>query len=343
MTNVLKSALILITSTLLTVTIIAHAEGSAPVYDADNFPPQFDGQPDAQGEAEQRPSQERVEGGPPLSASQRMARLEQRINNLQNSDTNVRVSSLQNEVQTLRGQVEDLTHKLQQIQILQKTSEPAPPKQATSQNQLEDIARQLQRLEAQQQSMSAELNKRLNHQPLSKGGDKARPNETPKSMDPMMAVTAQEQSVKAQPVKKVASIAKSGAQPNVEEEQQIYQTAYNCIKAKKYNEAVTALQNMLRQYPSGQFAANAHYWLGELYGLMNNSSQSVMEFTTVIKDYPDSPKVSNAQLKLGMIHATDLKWKEAKIAFKKVINQYPGTTSAKVAAEQLKQIKLAGH
>ena len=59
------------------------------------------------------------------------------------------------------------------------------------------------------------------------------------------------------------------------EEQQIYQTAYNLIKAKKYNEAVTALQKMLQKYPSGQFASNAHYWLGELYGLMGKNDQAL--------------------------------------------------------------------
>ena len=132
-------------------------------------------------------------------------------------------------------------------------------------------------------------------------------------------------------------------QPNVAEEQQIYQTAYDLIKAKKYNEAVKTLQGMLQKYPSGQFASNAHYWLGELYGLMGKNDQALTEFSSVVQNYPQSPRVSDAQLKVGLIYATQMKWPDAKSAFKKVINHYPGTTSSRLAAEQLKQIKQAGH
>jgi TolA-binding protein len=48
-------------------------------------------------------------------------------------------------------------------------------------------------------------------------------------------------------------------------------------------------------------------------------------------------------LKLGLILAGQFKWTDAKSTFKKVINHYPGTASARLAAEQLRQIKEAGH
>ena len=46
---------------------------------------------------------------------------------------------------------------------------------------------------------------------------------------------------------------------------------------------MNTLQKMLHKYPAGQFAANAHYWLGELYGLLNKNNQSADEFATVVK------------------------------------------------------------
>src|SRR5207237_167792 len=106
---------------------------------------------------------------------------------------------------------------------------------------------------------------------------------------------------------------------------------------------IAALQKMLQKYPTGQFAANAHYWLGELYGLVNKNDQSASEFATVVKLYPDSPKVSDAQLKLGLIYVAQFKWAEAKTVFKKVVSRYPGTSTARLASEQLKQIKQSGH
>lgn len=142
----------------------------------------------------------------------------------------------------------------------------------------------------------------------------------------------------AKPLKTVPA-----AQPNVAEEQQIYQSAYTLIKAKKYSQAANTLQKMLQKYPTGQFAANAHYWLGELYGLLGKNEQAVTEFTTVVENYPESPKLADAQLKLGLIYAAQFKWAEAKSAFKLVISAHSGTPSARLASEQLKQIKQAGH
>jgi tol-pal system protein YbgF len=100
---------------------------------------------------------------------------------------------------------------------------------------------------------------------------------------------------------------------------------------------------MLKKYPSGQFASNAHYWLGELYGLMGKNDNALSEFDTVLNTYPDSPRISDAQLKVGLIYASQSNWSGAKSAFKKVINRYPGTASARLAAEHLKQIKQAGN
>jgi len=44
-----------------------------------------------------------------------------------------------------------------------------------------------------------------------------------------------------------------------------------------------------------------------------------------------------------LIYASQLKWPDAKTALKKVVSRYPGSPSARLASEQLKQIKQAGH
>ncbi|OGT61406.1 MAG: tol-pal system protein YbgF [Gammaproteobacteria bacterium RIFCSPHIGHO2_12_FULL_43_28] len=251
-----------------------------------------------------------------LSPEQRIKRVEQQVSNLQNSAMNNQVESLQGEIQALRDQVEKLN-------------------------------RELTETKSQQKNMYSDLDKRL-AQKLSSSR-----NETTASSDGMEA--------SAKAAKKLASAAKDGAepapsmvpniaaanagttQPNAAEEQAIYQSAYKLIKEKKYHEAAKELESMLQKYPTGQFAANAHYWLGELYGLMDNHDRAMKEFTAVVKLYSDSPRVSDAQLKIGLILASQSKWKDAKAVFKKVINRYPGTASARLASEQLKEIKRAGN
>jgi tol-pal system protein YbgF len=275
--------------------------------------------------------------GPPTASlgglGQRLRKLEQQVNNMANSDSTSRVESLQGQVQTLRGQVEELAHQLQQLQEEQK-------------NLYADIDKRLLQLD-ENAAKAAAAPMVAPHAGGAAGphvderkSTGARPS-TKLTIKSAAAKTAAGST--AVSIKEALSPKSAADQPNVAEEQQIYQTAYNLIKAKKYSEAVSALQNMLKKYPSGPFASNAHYWLGELYGLMEKNELALTEFNVVIKNYPDSPRVSDAQLKVGLILASQLKWPDAKAALKKVINHYPGTASARLASEQLKQIKQAGH
>jgi tol-pal system protein YbgF len=247
------------------------------------------------------------------------------------SNDAARVDTLQSEIQSLRGQVEQLTHQLDQVKNQQKTA-PA-----------QKVADEVKSAATEEAPAPKSLSARNNAASVNDGiqADNADGDDLSVATPPKLETPAKPVLIKTSKKQTISSETK--AQPNVAEEQQIYQTAYNLIKARRYNDAVSALQGMLRKYPSGQFASNAHYWLGELYGLMGKNDQALNEFTVVVDNYPESPRVSDAQLKVGLLLASQLKWPEAKSALKKVINHYPGSASARLAAEQLKQIKIAGH
>lgn len=252
-----------------------------------------------------------------LTPEQRLRRMEQQLSNMQNGERSAQVETLQNEVQTLRGQVEQLNHELEKVHAQQKVAaNSAAPTDVDN-----DATSETDNISAGASSSA----------PVTK-----KPAATKKQVAAASTNAATD-------TPKAATADKRKDQPNVAEEQKIYQTAYDFIKAKKYNEAVGALEEMVKKYPSGQFASNAHYWLGELYGLLGKNSEALAQFNIVIDRFPGSPRISDAQLKVGLILATQSKWADAKRAFKTVINSYPGTASARLASEQLKQIKTAGH
>lgn len=328
---------------------------SAPVYDAETLEQQFENS----GESSSQdfpppPPPEQTEGFVPMqpqaapvpstssvssqapkvatlpvgSSDQRLSRLEQQMINLQDKMP-ARIETLQTEVQSLRGQVEQLTRQLQLLKDQQneklldlekRFSQQGSQKVTTSKTTVPDTN------DANEEKSSLESGEFL----------KSPPRKAPPKPDKNLIIATPKTPA-------VTKSAGSIGQPDVAEEQQIYQTAYDFIKAKKYSDAVNALEKMLQKYPSGQFASNAHYWLGELYGLMGKNDQALIEFSTVVKNYPDSPRISDAQLKVGLIYASQFKWSDAKSAFKKVINHFPGTASSRLATEQLKQIKQAGH
>lgn len=292
---------------------------SAPVYDADSMPQQqYDG--DTGGNDDPDPAQDGGTFVPMRPAANSSSTSNSMIANptppMSLSD---RVKRVEQQVNNMQGgdsgaRLDSLQNQVQALR-----------------GQIEQLTRQLQQAQDQQKSMYADLDKRINEASKTASAPEASVKKT----------SAKAKAADASAPTVVAASAQT--QPDVAEEQEIYQKAYALIKAKKYNDAVNTLQGMLKKYPSGQFASNAHYWLGELYGLMGKNDQALVEFSTVVKSYPDSPRVSDAQLKVGLIYATQSKWADAKATFKHVINQYPGTASARLAAEQLKQLKQAGH
>jgi tol-pal system protein YbgF len=340
---------------LSSVALTAYAE-DAPVYDVDNYPPQFDGQPDsghssqaATSKPEQTPtaqspvpSQEQdvpvASSSQSLPLDQRIARMEQQLTNLQRSQSATKLNDLQSEIQALRGQVEELTHQLQQMQSQQRSMYSDLDKRINKQAMTSQIA-------TQQPSPDDDLpvppKTTLKPKQPKSSAIKSKTKVASAADAPMDASATDSATPPAE-----AAVVSKNAQPSANSEQeelQMYQSAYDLIKDSKFDQAIAVLQNMLKKYPSGQSAANAHYWLGELYGLQKKKDQAAAEFASVVKNYPDSPKVSDAQVKLGMIYAAQFKWADAKSTFKKVMSHYPGTTSARLAAQQLKEIKAGGH
>jgi tol-pal system protein YbgF len=129
---------------------------------------------------------------------------------------------------------------------------------------------------------------------------------------------------------------------NNQTELQLYQNAYNLMAAKQYSQATVALQTYLQQYPNGQYAANSHYWLGELALIGGNTTQAQNQFNIVINQFSQSPKAADSMLKLGMIFYEQQQWQQAKAQFNAVIKQYPNTTTAQLAQQQLQQIQQSG-
>ena len=202
---------LLVILALLNMTFPVFAE-DAPVYDVDNFPPQFDGGPVASIPPPAVKPQESYGPTQTLTQEQRLMRLEQQIKNLNPADSTAKAETIQAEIQSLRGQVEELSHQLQQTQN-------------------------------QQRAIYTDLDKRLGQSVIEKKPPQALADN---EVDVKKSSTAVASTAKEAHLAHVASTKKSSSllvtpvkatgstdQPNVAEEQQIYQTAYDLIKEKK--------------------------------------------------------------------------------------------------------------
>jgi tol-pal system protein YbgF len=115
-------------------------------------------------------------------------------------------------------------------------------------------------------------------------------------------------------------------------EGEAYRSAYALVRAQKFNDATVAFKQFLRDYPARKYAPNAHYWLGELYLVMQPADleSSRQAFTLLLSQYPDNNKAPDALYKLGKVYFMKGNREKAREYFNRVISQYGSSNSSAV-------------
>ncbi len=119
-------------------------------------------------------------------------------------------------------------------------------------------------------------------------------------------------------------------------EGEAYRSAYALVRSQKFNDATTAFKQFLQDYPAGKYAPNAHYWLGELYLVMQPADleSSRQAFTLLLSQYPDNAKAPDAMYKLGKVYFQKGNREKAREYLDRVISQYGASNSSAVKLSQ---------
>lgn len=160
---------------------------------------------------------------------------------------------------------------------------------------VDEQSNELRRLRQQQMDDYQDLDRRI-------GGASARPEtsgDTPQVMvpdsSPLAAGTAPEAS-QAQATQQSSPV---GA--DSEAERRSYDAAYELLKNRHIEQSVVGFKEHLERFPQGSYAANAHYWLGEIYLLQNDLSAANLAFSEVVNNFPAHSKMTDAKFKLGRV------------------------------------------
>ena len=124
-------------------------------------------------------------------------------------------------------------------------------------------------------------------------------------------------------------------QPDAEE-RKAYEKIQDLIRnQKKYDEAISQIYEFIDQYPEGDLAVNAYYWLGEVYLVKPQLEQAKQAFTIVATRFADHRKAPDAVYKLGVTLDRMGEKEEARRNMKKVVEDYPSSSAAKLARKFL--------
>ncbi len=124
----------------------------------------------------------------------------------------------------------------------------------------------------------------------------------------------------------------------VQSEKSLYDTSLELIRNRQYDLAITQLQAVITQYPDGNYAANAYYWLGEVYAAKpqpdyESARQSLVQ---VITFFPENRKVPDAAFKLGKVYHLMGDCVRAEELLNQIIEQHQGRSVAKLADTYLR-------
>ena len=122
-------------------------------------------------------------------------------------------------------------------------------------------------------------------------------------------------------------------------EQEAYQAAYGLVRERQFSDALTAFAAFLGEYPFGRFAPNAHYWLGELYLVVEpvDPESARQNFQVLLDQYPNDRKVPDTLYKLGRVHALKGNQERSREYLQRVISEYgaDGHPAAQLAKDFL--------
>ncbi|WP_231745267.1 MULTISPECIES: YbgF trimerization domain-containing protein [Microbulbifer] len=86
------------------------------------------------------------------------------------------------------------------------------------------------------------------------------------------------------------------------DERERYQASFGLARNGDYDGASKEFKRLLNDFPNGQYAPNANYWLGEIALVQGNLEEARQWFVALLDGYPNSTKVWDGRYKLGTVY-----------------------------------------
>ncbi len=128
--------------------------------------------------------------------------------------------------------------------------------------------------------------------------------------------------------------ATNGPGPN-----QLFELALEQLRRGSTRAAQSGFEDLLRQYPNADVAADAQFYLADAYAQENNMAAADSGYQAVVAKYPTSPRAPTALYKhAGVLEAAG-ETAAARRAYQDVVKRYPRSDEAVLAQDRLRELK----
>jgi tol-pal system protein YbgF len=199
---------------------------------------------------------------------------------------------------------------------------------------IEEQAYLIQKLQQDQRLQYVDLDRRV----AALAPNRPAPGPTPVSDEPPPSESDQ-QGLTTEPALPNLSAPIVQNEPVPTTEREAYAQAIRWMRAKRFEESTGAFEQLIVDYPNGQYTPNAFYWLGELHLAIGNAELSRQNFIQVIRLYPDHQKVPDALYKLGVLYFQLGDESESKRYLTQVQTEFPQSSAGALAKRYLAEME----
>jgi len=131
----------------------------------------------------------------------------------------------------------------------------------------------------------------------------------------------------------------AAAQQKVILPSKLFEDARDNIDKGNLGLAEDGLHLYLQNYPSGEYAENSQYLLGDIYYAQKKYQEAAVAYATVLQNYPKSKSTASYRLKYANSIIPLKKYSEAKKYLKSIVQDFPKSPEARAAAATLAKMK----
>ncbi len=118
-----------------------------------------------------------------------------------------------------------------------------------------------------------------------------------------------------------------------------YAEAYNTLKAGNYAAARSQFKRFQQTYKTSDLAGNAQFWIGESYFKEKKYEEAIIAFEDLLKNYPKSNKVGDGYYKQALAFLAINDPVAAKARLEMLLSEYPSGELAEKAKQKLQELQ----
>jgi tol-pal system protein YbgF len=119
----------------------------------------------------------------------------------------------------------------------------------------------------------------------------------------------------------------------------VYNEAYNTLRSGNYEGARQQFKSFLQRYKESDLTDNAQFWIGESYFKQNKFEEAIVALEELIKNYPKSNKTAEAYYKQALSFSAISDVVAARARLEMLLSEYPNGELAQKAQQKLDELQ----